>query len=200
MAVFAEPLLAMDEIQKQRGVPCPIVETSPAATPESYCQFRICQGAVGERGVEEAKVTVRHLGVNTERFTPDPGARTRWAEQFFIGADGSGMLPSRRRCCKPRISSSWPRWARRSGWCWRRACGVPIVGSRSGSLTEVVEEKETGLLTPQHDAAAFADSIEQLARDGRLRKDMGHRALECVRQNFTVDRDAEGTLGMYALL
>ncbi len=24
------------------------------------------------------------------------------------------------------------------------ACGVPIVGSRSGSLTEVVEEKETG--------------------------------------------------------
>jgi hypothetical protein len=28
------------------------------------------------------------------------------------------------------------------------ACGVPIVGSRSGSLTEVVEEKETGLLAP----------------------------------------------------
>jgi hypothetical protein len=29
---------------------------------------------------------------------------------------------------------------------------------------------------------------------------MGHRALERVRQNFTVDRDAEGTLETYALL
>jgi glycosyltransferase involved in cell wall biosynthesis len=53
------------------------------------------------------------------------------------------------------------------------ACGVPIVGSRSGSLTEVVEEERTGLLAPPHDAAGFADSIEHLAQDRRLRQEMG---------------------------
>jgi len=53
---------------------------------------------------------------------------------------------------------------------------------------------------PSHDAAGFADSIEHLAQDGRLRQEMGHRAVERVRRNFTVDRDVERTLDMYALL
>ena len=66
--------------------------------------------------------------------------------------------------------------------------------------TEVVEEERTGLLAPPHDAAGFADSIEHLAQDGRLREEMGHRAVERVRRNFTVDRDVEKTLDMYALL
>jgi glycosyltransferase involved in cell wall biosynthesis len=214
-------------------------------------------------GVEEAKVTVRYLGVNTERFIPDPGARTRWAEQFSVGPNElilstvSYLRPFKHpevlvQACHelaargipvrlfvagdgemlPDLRTLSARLGVADRICWlgnvaepkallqasdifllasvgeafglvlaeAMACGVPIVGSRSGSLTEVVEEKETGLLAPSHDAAAFADSVEQLARDGRLRKDMGHRALERVRQNFTVDRDAEGTLETYALL
>jgi D-inositol-3-phosphate glycosyltransferase len=77
---------------------------------------------------------------------------------------------------------------------------VPIVGSRSGSLTEVVEQERTGLLAPPHDAVAFADSIEHLAQDRRLRQEMGHRAVERVRRNFTVEGDVGKTLDMYALL
>jgi glycosyltransferase involved in cell wall biosynthesis len=77
---------------------------------------------------------------------------------------------------------------------------VPIVGSRSGSLTEVVEEEQTGLLAPPQDATAFADSIEHLARDRWLRHEMGQRAVERVRRNFTVDGDVEKTLDVYAHL
>ena len=46
----------------------------------------------------------------------------------------------------------------------------------------------------------IADSVEHLAQDGRLRQEMGHRAVERVRRNFTVGRDVEKTLGTYALL
>src|SRR6266850_1989350 len=51
------------------------------------------------------------------------------------------------------------------------ACGVPVVGSRSGSLMEVVADGGTGLLATPLDPKAFADQIEMLARnpDGRKR-------------------------------
>ncbi len=80
------------------------------------------------------------------------------------------------------------------------ACGVPIVGSRSGSIPEVVEEKRTGLLSPPDDAVAFADPIERLAWDGRLRREMGESGIERVRRNFTVEGDVEKTVHMYERL
>jgi glycosyltransferase involved in cell wall biosynthesis len=77
------------------------------------------------------------------------------------------------------------------------ACGVPVVGSRSGSLPEVVEEFDTGLLCTPLDAAAFADAIERLARDATLRRDMGARAVERVRKHFSIDVAVERTLQIY---
>lgn len=80
------------------------------------------------------------------------------------------------------------------------ACGVPIVASRSGSITEVVEEERTGLLAPPHDATAFADSIEHLARDARLRRAMGAQGVERVRKHFTVEADVGKTIRLYETL
>ena len=80
------------------------------------------------------------------------------------------------------------------------ACGVPVVGSRSGSLTEVVDEGHTGLLATPLNPEAFADAIERLARDVDLRKKMGRQAVERVRQNFTVEMAVENTIGLYESL
>lgn len=214
-------------------------------------------------GVPEDKIVVRYLGVNTERFRPDPQARRQWADRFsvspnelilstvsylrpfkhpevlvqtcrelaarriparlFVAGDGDMLSDLKRlgeqlgvadRICwlgnvaepKALLQASDIFLLASVGEAFglvlaeAMACGVPIVGSRSGSLTEVVEEEQTGLLAPPHDAAGFADSIEHLAQDGRLRQKMGHRAVERVRRNFTVDRDVEKTLDMYALL
>lgn len=214
-------------------------------------------------GVAEDKIVVRHLGVNTRRFTPDPHARADWAEQFGVRPDElilstvAYLRPFKHaevlvQACRELASRQIPVRLFVAGGgemlpglkqlgeqlgvadriCWlgnvaepkallqasdifllasvgeafglvlaeAMACGVPVVGSRSGSLTEVVEEGQTGLLAPPCDAGAFADSIEHLARDGVLRQDMGHRAVERVRRNFTVDRDVEQTLDVYAML
>jgi len=80
------------------------------------------------------------------------------------------------------------------------ACGVPVVGSRSGALSEVVEDRRTGLLCPPLDAVAFADAIESLARDAPRRKHMGVQAMERVQRHFSVNIAVERTLRIYESL
>lgn len=80
------------------------------------------------------------------------------------------------------------------------ACGVPVVGSRSGSLSEVVEEGRTGLLARPLDSHAFADAIEQLVRDVSRRREMAARGVERVRTHFTVELAVEKTIEIYERL
>jgi len=80
------------------------------------------------------------------------------------------------------------------------ACAVPVVGSRSGAIPEIVEEGITGLLASPREEVSFADAIEKLARDEGLRKEMGARSLARVREKFNVERVAEDTLRIYESL
>jgi glycosyltransferase involved in cell wall biosynthesis len=214
-------------------------------------------------GLPEGKIVVRYLGVDTERFRPDPDARREWARLFsirpdelilstvsylrpfknpqvlvqachelakrqvkawlFVAGDGD-MLPglkslSERLGVADRVhwlgNVADPRTLLQASDIFllasvgeafglvlaeAMACGVPIVGTRSGSLSEVVEHGRTGLLSAPLDAVALADSIESLAKDGRLRKEMGTRAIEHVRGNFTVDLAVERTIHIYESL
>jgi glycosyltransferase involved in cell wall biosynthesis len=45
------------------------------------------KGQLAEGGVPKEKITVRHLGVDTERFKPDPSQRAKFAAEFSIGPD-----------------------------------------------------------------------------------------------------------------
>jgi glycosyltransferase involved in cell wall biosynthesis len=77
------------------------------------------------------------------------------------------------------------------------ASGVPVVGSRSGAIPEVVEDGRTGLLARPLDPASFADAIERLAGDAALRHEMGRRGLKRVRQHFTVEASIEKLVEAY---
>jgi glycosyltransferase involved in cell wall biosynthesis len=54
------------------------------------------------------------------------------------------------------------------------ACGVPVVGSDSGSLPEVVGE--AGILVPPGDANAIATALDHLANNPSERRRLGRRA------------------------
>lgn len=77
------------------------------------------------------------------------------------------------------------------------ACGVAVVGSRSGSIPEVVEEPRTGLLATPLDPVAFAGAVESLAKDALLRRKMGLQGRERVQQHFTVDLAVQRTIQIY---
>lgn len=77
------------------------------------------------------------------------------------------------------------------------ACGVPVVGSRSGAIPEIVDDGKTGLLAAPQDPASFADAMERLARDQGLRREMGLRGLERVREHFTTEASIERMINVY---
>jgi glycosyltransferase involved in cell wall biosynthesis len=80
------------------------------------------------------------------------------------------------------------------------ACGVPIVGSRSGSLPEVVVDGFTGFLAIPLDATNFANAIERLARDKNLREKMSRQSIARVRKEFPLERAVAETIRIYESL
>ena len=66
------------------------------------------------------------------------------------------------------------------------ATGIATVATDAGSMREVIDDGVDGLIVPQRDAAALADSIESLLRDPARRLELGRNAVEKVRTKFDV--------------
>jgi glycogen synthase len=49
------------------------------------------------------------------------------------------------------------------------ACGVPLVVSRSGGMSETVTDRVTGLIVSRHDDGALASAAQRILRDAGLR-------------------------------
>ena len=71
------------------------------------------------------------------------------------------------------------------------AAGKPVVATKVGGLTELVEDQMTGLLVPPEDPSALARSISRLVSQRGLAEEMGGRAWERVQKHFTVEQMAK---------
>lgn len=74
-----------------------------------------------------------------------------------------------------------------------QASGVPVVGSRTGGIPDVVEDDRTGVLVPPGDAAALADAIAALARDPERRQRLTAAARRAVEERFSWDAVVRAT-------
>jgi glycosyltransferase involved in cell wall biosynthesis len=68
------------------------------------------------------------------------------------------------------------------------ACGVPVVSSDVGGLTELNVDGETGFVVPMGDVEMLAAKTLQILTDDVLQKRMSGRALAHARTDFTQDR------------
>ncbi len=68
------------------------------------------------------------------------------------------------------------------------ACGLPLVASNCSSLPELLDHDQGGFLCPLGDVQVFADKINQLADDARLRREMGEYNRSKVEKAFTLER------------
>jgi glycosyltransferase involved in cell wall biosynthesis len=75
------------------------------------------------------------------------------------------------------------------------ACKVPVVGSDSGSIPEVVGD--AGLIFPEGDARALAAAIDDLAACEDLRRTLSERGYQRVMDHYTVERAAESLLKVW---
>ncbi len=70
------------------------------------------------------------------------------------------------------------------------ACGVAVVASDVGQISEVVRHGKTGLLYPAGNFTALAACCEKLLDDGKLRAALGTAAAREVAKKFTWDINA----------
>jgi len=68
------------------------------------------------------------------------------------------------------------------------ACELPIIASRVGGLPEVVDDGETGFLSPVGDVDKMADDAVRLLTDKKLRRQMGRRARESAISRYSTDK------------
>jgi glycosyltransferase involved in cell wall biosynthesis len=75
------------------------------------------------------------------------------------------------------------------------ACGVPVVGSNSGAIPEVIGD--AGLIFPEGDANALADCLRGLIASTELREELRQRGLARVQAHYTQERIAQQSLEFY---
>jgi glycosyltransferase involved in cell wall biosynthesis len=66
------------------------------------------------------------------------------------------------------------------------ATGLPVVATDAGSIAEVIRDGANGLIVPQRDAAALAQTITDLLGDPQRRVELGNRAVQKVQSSYDV--------------
>lgn len=97
-------------------------------------------------------------------------------------------------------SRTTPRWKEQFGRVLIEAgaCSVPVIGSDSGAIPEVVGG--AGLVVPERNPAALAAAIEQLRADPTAALKLGIEGCRQVQVNFTWARVAARMHAIYARL
>ncbi|MET0582845.1 MAG: glycosyltransferase, partial [Pseudoxanthomonas sp.] len=70
-----------------------------------------------------------------------------------------------------------------------QACGVAVIGSRSGAIPDVVGDG--GWIVPEHDPEALARQLDVIAADPHMLRARGVAAQSNVRSRFTYEAVAE---------
>jgi len=73
----------------------------------------------------------------------------------------------------------------------------PVVVTKVGSISEVVDDGKTGFIVPPKDEKALADAIVVILKDDKLRKQMGENAYKKMKEELSWDEIAERTIEVY---
>jgi len=76
------------------------------------------------------------------------------------------------------------------------AMKIPVIATRAGGITELVEHEQTGLLSDVKDAKSLAKNVERLLSDTSLMDQLTEGATERLQQ-FTKEMTAQKTLAIY---
>lgn len=121
----------------------------------------------------ELQALAADLGIPAEFQKPVPPAQVAAAMRQVDAL----VLPSR----------TTPVWQEQFGRVLAEAmaCGVPVVGARSGAIPEVIAD--AGLLFTEGDAAGLADCLEHLRQSPARRAELAQRGLARARAEYAQD-------------
>ncbi|MEM7262746.1 MAG: glycosyltransferase family 4 protein, partial [Planctomycetota bacterium] len=76
-------------------------------------------------------------------------------------------------------------------------CHLPLVGSRTGGIPEIVHDEETGLLAEPGDPTSLEHALRRLLSNADLREQLAEKGHRLAVDRFSVDHTVEGTLRVY---
>jgi L-malate glycosyltransferase len=80
------------------------------------------------------------------------------------------------------------------------AAGLPVVSTRSGGKSEIVEEFVTGMLAAQNDNAELLQQTLKVLSDAKLRDQMGQMARMRIERLYDVRRTAQELSALFEQL
>jgi len=94
-------------------------------------------------------------------------------------------------------SQTTPRWKEQFGHVLieAMACGVPVIGSNSGAIPEVIGN--AGLIFPERDANALRNAIAELQSNPARREQLAQAGRARVLANFTHDHIADANVEFF---
>ncbi len=151
------------------------------------CEYLVRAMALVQEVVPEAELVV--IGTGPLRAQLEEAAGKMLRRSRFLGA----LPPGEVRAWMGRASVlSVPSVTARTGdtegfglvFAEAQATGLPVASFDGGPIPEVVVHGETGFLAPERDWERLAGYISRLLEDGDLRRRMGERGVERVREKF----------------
>jgi glycosyltransferase involved in cell wall biosynthesis len=145
-------------------------------------------------------------GPPADQLRGDPGARSlrALAERFqvadrfrLVGAVPHRDMPSWYRSADVLVAAPWNEQFERSAL-EAMACGVPIVGTAVGALSETVVDGLTGDLVPARDPRALGGALRRLVNDKVRRFTYATAALDRARQAYSWKRVAAQIGSVYS--
>jgi glycosyltransferase involved in cell wall biosynthesis len=77
------------------------------------------------------------------------------------------------------------------------SCGVAVVASEAGGLTDLVENDQTGLAVAADDEAGWSEALTRLSRDPDLRARLGTAGRQQIEAKFSSTQMTAGNLEVY---
>ncbi|CAG0936782.1 phosphatidyl-myo-inositol dimannoside synthase [Thermoflexales bacterium] len=145
------------------------------------------QGLIVGRGPQKSELQVIALQLGIAE-------RLRWVDTVAY-QDTPQYYNAMDVCVLPSLTA--PRWKEQFGRVLAEAmaCEVPVVGSDSGSIPEVIGD--SGFIFPEGDSTALAQRLSRLQHDAALRRMLGQRGRQRVLDNYSNERIAERVVAFW---
>lgn len=99
------------------------------------------------------------------------------------------------------VICQFSRWEEVFGWTIAEAMahGKPVVTTRVGGIPELVQDHESGYLVDRGDTETMSNKILILLNDASLRKHMGSKGKNIVRQKFDLRNNVAKLIASYGV-
>ena len=77
------------------------------------------------------------------------------------------------------------------------AMGKVVIGTNIGGIPEMIVNNKTGILIPTNDPIFLANAILNLIKQPKKIKEMGIKARESIKLNFTIEKNVEMVRNLY---